>query len=341
LVDSALFWLDRYHIDGFRFDLAAMIDWETVEQITAEAKKINPHVILIAEPWGGGKYDLAGFSKRGWAAWNDLIRNGVKGQNPVNGLGWIFGQYWGNNNHHSMECCVKGSIKKCGGPFLTSSHSINYLESHDDYTLGDFIRIGSGAVKPNQKITDTTANARLTDTQMKLHKLAALFLLTSQGAVMIAEGQEFARSKVIAATNAPDVHVGQIDHNSYNKDNETNWLNFAHKDLNKELFDYYKGLIALRKDHSAFRRTPAAEIQFLNATTDFAMGYFLSQKPSGDAWNFVVLMNANPDLPAHFTLPAGPWRKVVDEKRAGKTPFGKTWQGSITIPPVSGLVLIN
>jgi pullulanase/glycogen debranching enzyme len=57
IVESVLYWMNEYHIDGFRFDLATMIDWETCKQITEEAKKINPNVMLIAEAWGGGKYD--------------------------------------------------------------------------------------------------------------------------------------------------------------------------------------------------------------------------------------------------------------------------------------------
>ncbi|MBN1999146.1 hypothetical protein JW935_16420, partial [candidate division KSB1 bacterium] len=71
IVDCVKFWMTEYHIDGFRFDLAAMIDWVTIDLIAQEARKINPNVILIAEPWGGGKYDPAGFSQHDWAAWND------------------------------------------------------------------------------------------------------------------------------------------------------------------------------------------------------------------------------------------------------------------------------
>jgi len=341
IIDSVKYWLEEYHVDGFRFDLAALIDWETVQQITAEVKKINPNVILIAEPWGGGKYDLAGFSDYGWGAWNDLIRNGVKGQNPSNALGWIFGHYCCGNTPKTIEAYVRGSTREYGGPFKTKSHSINYLESHDDHTLGDFIRIGSNEVEPSKKIINVTANAKLSPTQLKLNKLAAAFLFTSQGPIMIGEGQEFARSKVIAATDAPDPHVGQIDHNSYNKNNETNWLNFEHKEWNRELFDYYRGLIELRKAHHAFRWTPGDKIQFLKTERDFALGYFLPKTSSGDNWNFVVLLNSHPKLPAKFQLPSGFWRKVVDENRARKEAFGELLQGNVVVPPVAAMVLVN
>ncbi|MFQ6113806.1 MAG: pullulanase [bacterium] len=339
ILDSLKYWLEEYHIDGFRFDLAAMIDWETVEQITEEAKKINPHVILIAEPWGGGKYDLAGFSKRGWAAWNDLFRNGVKGQNPIDGLGWIFAKYWGRNDVQTIQSYIQGSTKQEGGPFTTPAHSVNYLESHDGYTLGDFIRIGSGEVNPQEKIIDLQAHVKLTKKQLKLNKLAAAFLFTSRGSVMIGEGQEFARSKVIAPTDAPDANAGRIDHNSYNKDNETNWLNFEHKELNRELFEYYKGLIELRKEHAAFRHTPGKYIRFLKPRTSFSVGYFLPKEPSGDTRNFVVLLNANSSRGALFKVPEGVWRKVVDGNQAGKTEFGPFIYGEIKVPPQSAVVL--
>jgi pullulanase/glycogen debranching enzyme len=341
IVDSVKYWLEEYHVDGFRFDLAAMIDWETVQQITAAAKKINPNVILIAEPWGGGKYDLAGFSDHGWGAWNDLIRNGVKGQNPHNAPGWIFGHYCCGNTPKTIEAYARGSTREYGGPFKVKAHSINYLESHDDHTLGDFIRLASGEVDPKKKIKNSSANARLSPTQLKLNKLAAVFLFTSQGAIMIGEGQELARSKVIAPTDAPDPHVGQIDHNSYNKDNETNWLNFGHKEMNRELFDYYRGLIELRKAHPAFRWTPSGQIQFLKTEHDFALGYFLPKSVSGDNWNFVVVFNSHPKLPAKFQLPDGFWRKVVDESRAGRLGFGELITGHVVVPPVTAMVLVN
>ncbi|RKY90700.1 MAG: pullulanase, partial [Ignavibacteriae bacterium] len=90
IIESVLYWMEEYHIDGFRFDLAKLIDWETLEEVFDEAKKINPNVIFVCEPWGGG-YDPAGFSVRGWGSWNDQIRNGIKGENPFDGQGWIFG----------------------------------------------------------------------------------------------------------------------------------------------------------------------------------------------------------------------------------------------------------
>ncbi|RPI00397.1 MAG: hypothetical protein EHM72_09355, partial [Calditrichaeota bacterium] len=204
IIDSVKFWMQEYHIDGFRFDLAAMIDWETCDAILREARALNPQAIIIAEPWGGGGYAPAEFSQHGWASWNDQIRNGVKGQNPFNGHGFIFAKWQGQNSINTMQNYLSGTLAKNGGLFVKREHSVNYLESHDDHTMGDFIRIGLGN---SEFVNDVDANAVLTDQQLRLNKLAALFLFVSQGAVMIHEGQEWARSKVIARTTVADDRV--------------------------------------------------------------------------------------------------------------------------------------
>ncbi len=341
ILDSIKYWLTEYHVDGFRFDLAAMIDWETIDEILKEARAINPEVIIIAEPWGGGKYEPAKFSSHGWAAWNDQFRNGVKGQNPENGQSFVFGRWWQAENIKTIQRYITGNLSLDGGLFAHKSHAINYLESHDDYTLGDFIRIGTGDVKPNQVIADPLKNAKLTERQMKINKLAALILFTSQGPVMISEGQEYARSKVIAPTKVPEPRIGQIDHNSYNKDDETNWLNYQHADLNKELVEYYRGLVTLRKKHRAFRWSPKAGTSFIRNDNPFAFGFLLNKVSSGDTNDFLVFINAHQDTAAQFTLPEGDWLVVVDATKAGGNVLRAVNEEALTILPTTGMVLMR
>ncbi len=315
IVESILYWMKEYHVDGFRFDLGKLIDWETIEQIIYEAKKINPYVIFVCEPWGGG-YDPSGFSVRGWGAWNDQIRNGIKGENPFDGLGWIFGKWYGNNNPTRIKSYVNGTLTKDTlGLFQKSDHSVNYLESHDGYTLGDFIRLGLGDVKKDQVIKNVDELIKLTPTQLKLNKLAALFLFTSRGITMISEGQEFARSKVIPF-NIPvdDPHKGMIDHNSYEKDNETNYINYEQAKINSDLLNYYKGLIELRKEYEAFRRADYSDVIFFDLKKNpFALGYLLKYKNE----EFVVLFNSDPKSVIEINLPDGEWEVLVDENVAG------------------------
>ncbi len=341
ILESVKYWMEEYHIDGFRFDLAAMIDWETVDAITREARRINPNVVLIAEPWGGGHYDPAGFSKHGWAAWNDQFRNGIKGQNPENGQNYIFGRYWGGVDREAVKRFIRGTLAAEGGLFQKSSHAVNYLGSHDDHSYGDFVRIGSGAVQPDQVISDPLINARLTTEELKISKLGALILFTSQGVVMMEEGHEFARSKVIAKTEAPDPMAGHIDHNSYNKDNETNWLDYRHAALNQELVDYYKGLIRLRRKFSAFRGTPPERIHFSDGDNPFALAFQLHQEGEVGPAELLVLLNGHREAISRFTLPGGSWRILVNGEAAGESPQGRPVEGELVLPATTGMVLIR
>lgn len=336
IVESILYWMKEYHIDGFRFDLGKLIDWETIEEVIREAKKINPYAIFVCEPWGED-YDPEGFSLRGWGSWNDQIRNGVKGENPVNGQGWIFGKWYGNNNSDRIKSYVNGTlIKDRHGLFQKKEHSVNYLESHDGYTLGDFIRIGLKDVEPNTIIKDVDKFVKLTPQQLKLNKLATLFLFTSQGITMIHSGQEFARTKVIPHyIKVNDPHKGMIDHNSYNKDNETNYINYNHADTNEDLLDYYKGLISLRKEYSAFRRAKYEEVTFYDIKdNDFALGFHISHGRN----EFIVLLNAHPKMKEELHLPSGEWNILVNKDKAGLKILD-TINSIVILEPSTGMVL--
>ncbi|MBV6444516.1 MAG: Pullulanase [Ignavibacteriaceae bacterium] len=335
IIESLIYWMNEYHIDGFRFDLGKLIDWKTVEEISSELRKVNPSVVIVCEPWGGG-YDPAGFSKRDWGAWNDQIRNGIKGQNPVNNLGWIFGKWFGDNSPQRIKSYVNGTLDRDEkGLFKKKEHAVNYLESHDDHTFGDFIRIGLGDYKNDRVITDIDKHARLTPEQLKLNKLGALFLYTAQGITMIHAGQEFARSKVVPADiDVNDPLRGKIDHNTYDKDNAVNYINYHHAELNKELVNYYAGLGALREKYSAFRRAEYEEVKFFDLPDEFTLGYQLSH--GGD--NFVLIFNANREKSVEFTLPAGTYEILVNGEKAGVKPLGKV-KGKATLPPSTGWVL--
>ncbi len=316
IVESLIHWMKEYKVDGFRFDLSTLIDWKTIEEIRNETMKINPYVILIGEAWGGGGYSPDGFSKKGYAAWNDQIRNGIKGENPHDGLGWIFGEWYGNNSIKRIKSYINGTLVRDSlGLFQKKEHSVNYLESHDGYTLGDFIRLGTKEVDEDRKIKDIESHVKLSERQMKLNKLAALFLFTSQGITMIHAGQEFARSKVIQDDRKIiDPDKGKIDHNSYNKDNETNYLNYKHAEINSELLNYYKGLIRLRKQYTAFRHAEYEEIGFLeHPTSKFGLAFSVQ---SGED-KFIVLFNCDKDMTLDFPLPEGNWEVLVNEEKAG------------------------
>lgn len=336
IVESVLFWMKEYHIDGFRFDLGKLIDWQTIEEIIHEARKINPSVVFVCEPWGGG-YDPQGFSLRDWGAWNDQIRNGIKGENPFDGKGWIFGKWYGNNNIERIKSYVKGTlISDKNGLFIKPEHSVNYLAAHDGYTLGDFIRLGLGDVGKEEVILSAEVNTKLTEKQMKLNKLGAMFLLSSQGITMLHFGQEFARSKVIPKDiDVADRHKGMIDHNSYEKDNETNYINYELAEINRELIEYYKGLIEIRNKYKAFRRANPDEIKFYEVkNNEFALGWKLHYENE----EFIVLTNANIKDKALFELPLGDWSIIANGEKAGIETIDRV-SGKITLSPSTGYIL--
>ena len=264
----------------------------------------------------------------------------MKGQNPKNGQGFVFGQWQGGNSQELLRHYVLGTLKEYGGPFIRSSHSVNYLESHDDHTMGDFIRLGTGEVKEEQVLGDVAANARLSPKQTALNKLGALFLFTSRGAVMLHSGQEYARSKVIAPTEVPESRIGRIDHNSYNKDNETNWINYRNAVMNRDLVDYYRGLISIRKQYGAFRDSGADAVHFLSTRFPFCIAYRLDQPGSKES-EILVALNGSADAPCSIALPAGKWAVIADGNKAGIEKIQSGLSEEVIIPPSSGMVLIR
>jgi pullulanase/glycogen debranching enzyme len=333
ILESLKYWMTEYHIDGFRFDIGNLIDSETRQIIIKELKEINPHVIILAEPWGNG-YDPRGFSDMGWASFNDQFRDGLKGSTfNIQDKGFLFGQYRENDNQQFLQRLVMGSLRDHGGQYIQSSHSINYLESHDDYTFGDRLRITGGFIGKNIIISDIENNAFVQHNLLRMNKLGALFLFTSQGIAFMHEGQEWARSKVIATTNSPDDHVGIIDHNSYEKDNETNWLNWNERDMNSELVDYYKELITLRKQYPEFRHSTPEDFEFLDVGGNVAVAYILKEK-------FIVIINGEMKKTLEIDLPAGKWKFLVDLNRV-KTDDQQHFEGKFVIPHISGIILIR
>ncbi len=338
IVDSIMHWITEYHIDGFRFDLAAMIDRETLAEVRKAAQAVHPGVLLIAEPWGGGRYDLKSFSELGYSAWNDIFRNGVKGSDAMRARGYLFGS-WGTSEPEDFGKWMLGSTVEKNGPFRSSAHAVNYLESHDDYTLGDFIRIATGTARPGQPIRDMEEHVRLTAEQLRIARMAAVILLTAQGAVMLHAGQEFARSKVIADRGLADTRPGTLDHNSYEKDDETNWLNYSHAEWNRELVAYYRGLIALRKAHRSLRRAPIGHYRFLAADVGIAGGFEL--KGMDGEPDLIVLINGNSGEAARYPLPEGRrWGVMVDAHAAGTDAMRHVESDHIVVEPGCCFVLV-
>ena len=151
---------------------------------------------------------------------------------------------------------------------------------------------------------------------------------------MVHSGQEFARSKVITKTVLNDPNWGTLDHNSYNKDDETNYINFKYSDMNPELVNYYKGLIQLRKDMEAFRRASVQHINFIHNPDSLLLAYELNYQNQ----NLIVSLNGNREKDNTITLPKGKWRILVDEENVHLGTKGRVVDSEVNIPASTGMV---
>ncbi|AFG38096.1 alpha-amylase family glycosyl hydrolase [Spirochaeta africana] len=350
VLDSLEHWMTEYHIDGFRFDLAASHDRKTIEAIYDEMRQINPEVYLIAEPWGGeGLTNANDFIEVGWSKWESGIRDAVRGQNrPADSSA---------RNFALGDTSANGLVPFWGATQQGQPYQhVNYIESHDDATLGDNFRIASGFYSfenPDgsiNRIEDIQEYLTNTPDLQAAHEIAALSLFLSQGPVMLHLGQEWARGKVV-----PDL-TGEVDEvtdrgrigtasdnivfntptpNSYMLDNETNWINFDHVEFNRPLVDFYRGLIELRIAEPLLGRAESDQIDLLR---DSSNRYALGTNIDGQIIGFV---NADRDNTATFSVPQGTYSVVVEGSSAGTEELREFTGSEITIPEASGLIMIR
>jgi len=316
LVDSLKYWVGEYGVDGFRFDLMALIDAETMLQIERELRQIKPGIVLYGEPWSSGyspmkgrPMDKSAIRHTGIGAFNDHFRNALGG-NP-NGSEPGFLQ---NGSHRdTLLLGLEGSCRDWAG---SPAQSINYMTCHDNLVLSDKLRWFNPAAS-EQDIAEAM-------------KLGYLLLFTAQGVPFLHGGEEFARTKCGHG-------------NSYNAGDEINRVDWSLKAENQGLFAYTRDLIALRKRHPVFRLRTADEIRerlrFLPAPTDKTLVYWIDGAGlEGEGWREAcVLVNGEDDWDLEFALPHGRWTVALDAK--GLTDESSVVEHGIAVGRKSGLVL--
>lgn len=316
IVENIVYWMTEFKIDGFRFDLAELIDMETLMAVRDAATAINPNVLLISEPWsfrGEHKSQLKG---TGWSAWNNDIRYAAKD--------FVLG----HPNRDWLKKSIGGSVETWAAD---PRQSINYVESHDDMALADEL-----SSRPDRD------GIHLISGDVDANKLAATILFTSLGITMIAEGQEFLRSKRGIS-------------NTYNKGDEINALNWADRDrpLARQALDYYRDLIHLRlsPQGEAFRlatRPPADYYTWIDPSSPQALGYIVNASRWHAGASFIILLNAG-DAPTDFTVPfpKGLWRMIGngDAIEINGLPGTESWEDvsieTLTVPPRSSMILMR
>ncbi|PHF96674.1 type I pullulanase [Bacillus wiedmannii] len=324
MVDSVTYWAKEYNLDGFRFDLMGIHDYETMNEIRKAVNQIDPSIILHGEGWDLNtplaaelKANQKNAEKmKGIAHFNDNIRDGLKGsvfEEKENGF---------VNGKENMEDRIKKGIT-AGIDYDTNSSTykdpeqvLTYVEAHDNHTLWDKLEL--------------TNPGDSEEVRKQMHKLSSSILLTSQGIPFLHAGQEFMRTKY-------------GDHNSYKSPDSINQMDWLRRAAFNNEVDYMKGLIELRKKYTAFRMTSAEQIKkyitFIDVPKN-VVAYTIDEKGSGNKSEyFMVTHNANRE-DIDITLPSkGPWKVLVDGKQAGSKTLYVVHDNKIKVPALSSLVL--
>jgi len=325
IVDSIKYWLTEYHVDGFRFDLMGILDHDTMREVYCEAKKINPNVIIYGEGWDMEQVlppdkmmMQANVYGTGIAAFNDGIRDNIKGDYAqAKATGFIQGSapaFGGMDRFHlNLKGQSTGRDKESIAVF-SPNETINYDSAHDDLCLWDKLQLSASNAPESLRI--------------RMDKLAAGILLTAQGVPFIHAGDEFLRSK-------------NLNSNSYNdNDPRVNPIDWSLKTKHRDVFDYYRGLIALRRAHPAFRMTDKARVnealEFAPVAPTNVVEYVLKNQANGDDWKTIlVIYNGNPE-PKDLSV-TGDWAIVVNDLIAG-TETSQTATNKIHVAPLSLVV---
>ncbi len=328
IVETVSYWAKEYHIDGFRFDLMAILDVETMNEISTAVKKINPNIIIYGEGWSPSDSPYT-WKKRAFkfninqmpniSAFSDEIRDGLKGSVfDEKGLGFVNG---GDNSEESVKMGIVGCIEhpqvnnskvSASKEFWTNNpwQSIVYVSCHDNHTLYDKLKISR---------TDATENELIA-----MDQLANAVVLTSQGISFIHAGSEFLRTK-------------QGVENSYNSPDSINQIDWKLKAKQSKTVTYYKNLIQLRKAHPAFRMKTGEDVRKnleFKMTENGLISYQISNHANGDDWkNIYVIYNAKPEV-VNYKLD-GKWTLAVIGDQFDTT---QTVEGTVKVPPISMLI---
>lgn len=334
IVNSVKYWADEYHIDGFRFDLMAIHDIETMNRVAAELKKINPSIFVYGEGWTAGDSPLPADRRalkenvdkmKGIAVFSDDIRDAIKGHySNAADRGFATGKP-GNEETvkigivaataHPQVDYSKGNNSKfpyAGAP----TEIINYVSCHDDLTLTD---------KLAKSMPGSTEAER-----QRAARLAQTIVFTSQGTPFIFAGEEVFRDK-------------KGVHNSYKSPDSINAIDWTLKSRNAAQFEYYRNLIALRKAHPAFRMTTAENIArnivFDKVTTPNIISYSIRNNANGDEWKEIKIVFNGSDTPFAAKIPRGDWTVIARDGELNPEGLGSSSGGTVMVEPVSALIL--
>ncbi|MER3447996.1 MAG: glycogen debranching enzyme GlgX [Candidatus Dadabacteria bacterium] len=327
ILTALRYWVAEMHVDGFRFDLAAVLGRDKAGNLLPNSpllERIAEDVILrdvkiIAEAWdAAGAYKVGSFSERRWAEWNDRYRDDVR-------------RFWRGDNRmvgsFASRICGSADIfaKSGKGPEC----NINFITSHDGFTLNDLVSYrykhneANGRnnhdgmnenLSENYGIEGETEDAQVESVRKRQIKNFLLTLMISRGVPMLLGGDEFRRTQ-------------RGNNNAYCQDNETSWYDWSYLRKHQEIYRFTRGMIAFRRAHPVLSKEQFytdAEINWFNV--DGALPNWFDPKANqlacmiyeGEHGALYLMFNANTDA-VDFVLPSAPsegrWHLAVDTYR--------------------------
>lgn len=351
MLESVKYWIDEYHIDGFRFDLMGVHDIETMQQIRAEVNKIDPSIYIYGEGWSAGScaYPVDKLAMKantqqlnGIGAFSDDMRDALRGPFSDDHKGALLAGIPGEEE--SLKFGIVGGIahpqvdmtkvnydKK---PWTNNpTEQVSYVSCHDDMCLVDRLKASIPSLT-DKNIPEKERKAEL----IRIDQLAQTAVFTSQGVPFILSGEEMLRDK-------------KGVHNSYNSPDSINHLDWNNLQRYPQLFTYYKNLILLRKNHPAFRLATGDKVrqhlEFLPAVNskdvkqDCLVGFLLKDLQGIDAWKtIIVIYNFNKEA-KEMAIPEGTYTIACCNGAIDEAGLGEVSGKEVLVDGQSALILFQ
>ncbi|MBQ9677576.1 MAG: type I pullulanase [Prevotella sp.] len=335
MMESVRYWIEEYHIDGFRFDLMGVHDIETMNEIRQMVDEIDPAIFIYGEGWSAGACALPN-EQLGMkaniqqmpriAAFSDEIRDALRGPFSDDTKGGFLAGV--PDCEESLKFGIAGAIQHPQIDMTKVNYSekpwtneptqmICYVSCHDDMCLVDRLKASVPGIKGDELI--------------RLDLLAQTAVFTSQGVPFMLSGEELLRDK-------------KGVHNSFESPDSINRLEWSNLQRYPQVFEYYKSLIALRKHHPAFRLGNAdlirKHLEFLKAPGQ-VVAFRLKDLQGIDDWQqVIVILNASRQ-PQSITVPQGNYTIVCKEGRIDEQGLGTLKDKTVTVAPQSALIIHN